>query len=82
MALQGSVEEIRTSQEHFSLKIEKKIKSSQPQTKFTDYYKKECIPFCFNLYISPSCHILSKALDMLRNTPFNSKPLSKEIKIS
>ena len=40
------------------------------------------IPFCFNLYISPSCHTLSKALDMSRNTPLTSKPLSKEVKIS
>ena len=43
MALQGSVGEIRTNEEHFSLKNEKKIKNSQPQTKFTgSYKKKEC----------------------------------------
>ena len=40
------------------------------------------IPFYFNLYVSLSCHTLSKALDMSRNTPLTSKPLSKEVKIS
>ena len=37
------------------------------------------IPFCFNLYINLLCHTLSKALDMSRNTPLTSKPLSKVI---
>ena len=41
MALQGPVGEIRTNQEHFSFKNEKKIKN-QPQTKFTGSYKKKC----------------------------------------
>ena len=41
MALQGSVGEIRTNLEDFSLKNDKKIRTvSQPQTKFTDSYKK------------------------------------------
>ena len=40
------------------------------------------IPFCFNLYISPSCDTFSKALDIPRNTPLTPKPLSKEVKIS
>ena len=38
--------------------------------------------FWFNLYISPLCHILSKALEMHRNTPLTSMSLSKEVKIS
>ena len=40
--------------------------------------------FCrfLNLYISPSRHTLSKALNMSRNTPLTSKPLSKEAEIS
>ena len=40
------------------------------------------IPICFNSYISQSCHILSKTLDMSRKTPLTSKPLSKKVKIS
>ena len=32
--------------------------------------------------MSPSCHTLSKALDMSRNTPLTSKPLSKEVETS
>ena len=31
--------------------------------------------------MSPSCHTLSKAIDMYINTPLTSKPLSKEVKI-
>ena len=38
VALQGSVGEIRTNYEHFSLE---KDKNSQAQTKFTGSYKKE-----------------------------------------
>ena len=43
VALQGSVGELRTNQEHFSLKNEKKIKNSQSQTKFTVSYKKKSV---------------------------------------
>ena len=39
------------------------------------------MPFCFYLCISLSCQTLLKTLDMSRNTPLNSKPLSKEVKI-
>ena len=42
VALQGPVGEIRTNQEHFSFKNEKKIKN-QPQTKFTGSYKKKSV---------------------------------------
>ena len=31
------------------------------------------MPFCFSLKIRPSCHTLSKALDMVRNTLRTSK---------
>ena len=48
VALQGSVGEIRTK-EHFSLKNEKKIKNSEPQTKFTGSYKKKSL---INFYYS------------------------------
>ena len=47
MALQGSVGEIRTNEEHFSLKNEKEIKNSQPQTKFTGSYKKKSAYFFY-----------------------------------
>ena len=40
MALQGSVREIRTNEEISASKM-KKIKNSQPQTKFTGSYKKK-----------------------------------------
>ena len=43
MGLQGSVRETKTNQEHLSLKNEKKIKNSQPQTKFTGSYKKKSV---------------------------------------
>ena len=38
------------------------------------------ILFCFSLYVSLLCDTLLKALDMSRNTPLTSKPLSKEAK--
>ena len=35
-------------------------------------------PFCFSFKIMPSCHSLSKALDMFRNTLWMSKPSSND----
>ena len=40
------------------------------------------IPYWFNLSMRPSCHTLSKALDISRKTPLTSRPLSNESQIS
>ena len=43
--------------------------------KFDNKFKRlPDMPFCFNLKIIPSCHTLSKALNMSRNTLRTSKP--------
>ena len=40
------------------------------------------IPFWRSLKISPSCHTLSKALEISRNIPRTSSPILKALKIS
>ena len=51
--------------------------------KFDNRFKRlPDIPFCFSLKIIPSCHTLSKASDMSRNTLWTPKPSSDNWYIS
>ena len=40
------------------------------------------IPFCFNLYLRPLCHNLSKTLEISRKTPLTLYPSSNDLYIS
>ena len=53
---------------------------------FKKYFKSSSnlpeMPFSWSLNIRPSCHTLSNALHISKNTPRTSKPLSKDLYIS
>ena len=75
MDLCGTPAQISTQDEHWPFKtillFLSKILIISPQ-----------IPFWYSLKISPSCHTLSRALDISMNIPWTLSSISKAVKIS